>query len=189
MTEISIKNMVCDRCIRLVREELASLGFKVVNVELGKAIVDQQLERPDRERIAAVLHNSGFELLEDRKAQLVDQIKTIIIKLIYGDQLENLKENISDILAREIGRNYQYLSTLFSSVMGVTIERYVIVQKIERVKELMTYNELTISEIAYRLGYSSVQHLSNQFRTVTGLSPTHFKKLRSESRKPLDQVL
>ncbi|UCD38245.1 MAG: helix-turn-helix transcriptional regulator, partial [Fidelibacterota bacterium] len=121
-------------------------------------------------------------------AQLVDQIKTHVLELIYQDKLEFLDKNISDSLAEAIGRNYQYLSTLFSSVVGVTIEKYFILQKIERVKELLAYDELTISEIAYRLGYSSVQHLSNQFKTITGLSPTHFKRLGSERRKPLDKI-
>jgi AraC-like DNA-binding protein len=188
MIEIAIKNMVCDRCIRVVRDELTALGTEVVNVELGKAIIDDAKGSPDINKVKAILNQNGFEMLEDQKARLVDRIKTHILNLIYHDQLEFLQENLSDSLTREVGRNYQYLSTLFSEVVGITIEKYFILQKIEHIKELLAYDELTISEIAHRLGYSSVQHLSNQFKTITGLSPSHFKRLGIHRRKPLDQV-
>jgi AraC-like DNA-binding protein len=188
MIEIAIKNMVCERCIRVVRDELSALGLAVVKVELGKAIIDDTSGSPDMDKVRAILHQNGFDLLEDQKAQLVDRIKTHILDLIYHDRLEYLQQNVSESIAREIGRNYQYLSTLFSEVVGITIEKYFILQKIERIKELLAYNELTISEIAHRLGYSSVQHLSNQFKTITGLSPSHFKQLGIHRRNPLDQV-
>jgi AraC-like DNA-binding protein len=188
MIEIAIKNMVCDRCVRVVRDELTALGLDVVSVELGKAIIDDTVGSPDMDQVKRILTQNGFDLLEDRKAQLVDQMKTHILELIYREKLEFLRENVSDSLARQVGRNYQYLSTLFSEVVGITIEKYFILQKIERIKELLAYDELTISEIAHRLGYSSVQHLSNQFKTITGLSPSHFKQLGIHRRKPLDQV-
>ncbi|UCE01152.1 MAG: AraC family transcriptional regulator [Chloroflexota bacterium] len=180
--------MVCDRCIRVVRDELTALGLEIHSIELGKAIIDETVSRPDMNKVRKVLDQNGFELLEDQKAQLVDRIKTHVLDLIQHDKLEYLQEKISGSIAREVGRNYQYLSALFSETVGITIEKYIILQKIERIKELLAYNELTISEIAHRLGYSSVQHLSNQFKTITGLSPSHFKRLGNIRRNPLDQV-
>lgn len=186
--DVYIKNMVCDRCVRVVREELEKLGLKVERVELGKAEVVADSATVNLETIKRVLKRNGFEYLEDRKAQSVEQVKTLIIELIRSDQLEHMDVNLSEYLAKRMGKNYHYLSGLFSSVTSITIERYVILQKIERVKELLAYDELSLSEIAYRLGYSSVQHLSTQFKTVTGLSPSHFKGLMFGKRKSLDRV-
>ncbi len=188
LMDVYIKNMVCDRCIRVVREELEKLGLKVERVELGKAEVAADSATTDLEAVKRVLKENGFEYLEDRKAQSVEQMKTLIIELIRSDKLEHMDVNLSEYLAKQLGKNYHYLSGLFSSVMSMTIERYVILQKIERVKELLAYKELSLSEIAYRLGYSSVQHLSTQFKTVTGLSPSHFKGLTFAKRKSLDHV-
>ena len=188
MHEIRIKNMVCDRCVRVVREELEQLGLTVERVELGKAVFAADSATADLEAVKRVLKKNGFEYLEDRKAQSVEQVKTLIIELIRSNQLEHMDVNLSEYLAKRMGKNYHYLSGLFSSVTSMTIEHYLILQKIERVKELLTYDELTLSEIAYRLGYSSVQHLSTQFKTVTGLSPSHFKDLRSGKRKSLDHL-
>ena len=180
--------MVCDRCIRVVRDELEKLGLRIDGVELGKATIATDSGKPDLEAVKQMLKINGFEYLEDRKAQLVEQVKRLILELIRSGQLEHMTAKLSVYLAKQLGKNYAYLSSLFSSVAGITIERFMILQKIERVKEQLAYDELSLSEIAYRLGYSSVQHLSAQFKTVTGLSPSHFKGLRSTARRPLDSV-
>lgn len=187
--ELYIKNMVCNRCIKVVREELEKLGLQVQNIELGKVIVTaDENQLPDLKEIKRVLEENGFELLEDKKVQTVERIKTLIIELIQDDKLEMLHENLSGFISRSIGRDYHYLSSLFSSIENITIEKFIILQKVERIKELLVYDEQTVSEIAYRLGYSSSAHLSNQFKQVTGFTPTQFKQLKAHSRKPLDEV-
>ena len=138
--------------------------------------------------IKNVLKENGFEVIDDRKSQLIDNIKTLIIEKIHHAKGSFEPINSSDYIAREIGSDYSYLSNLFSSVEGITIEKYIINQKIEKVKELLVYNELSLSEISCQLGYSSVQHLSSQFKKVTGLTPTHFKKLGGNKRKSIDEV-
>ncbi len=188
MTEITIKNMVCDRCIRVVSEELTTGGFIPRSVQLGKVVFNEPLNKTDLTVVKTILERNGFDLLVDGNAQLVEQIKAIVIDLIYADQLAEMQVNVSDFIARKVGRDYSALSNLFSSVESMTIEKYFIKQKIERVKELLVYNELTLSEIAYRLGYSSVQHLSNQFKKITGLTATHFKQLGAPHRRSLDQI-
>ena len=186
--ELIIKNMVCERCIRVVKEELEAVGFSPLEVQLGKAVVTSQRDDIDLKIVRRVLEDNGFELLVDKKASLVEKIKIVIIKLIYQNQLENLNRNLSDVIADEVGRDYSYLSNLFSSVERITIEKYIILQKIERVKELLVYEELTLSEIAYQVGYSSVQHLSSQFKSVTGLTPSHFKSIRTQRRILIDKL-
>lgn len=186
--DIHIKNMVCDRCIRVVRDELEKLGLWVDRVELGKATLATVSGIVDLEAVKQMLKSNGFEYREDRKALFVEQIKRLILELIHSGQLEHMDVNLSAYLAKQLGRNYSYVSSLFSSVAGITIEHFMILQKIERVKEQLAYDELSLSQIAYRLGYSSVQHLSAQFKTVTGLSPSHFKGLRSAARQSLDSV-
>ena len=182
---LHIKNMVCPRCGRVVREELENLGLQVQQVELGRAVVCSKGELP-LQQIREALEAAGFELLEDQKARLVEQIKNLIIDLVHHHPKE-LQVNYSDYIAERIGREYHYLSQLFSQLENVTIERYIILQKIERVKELLVYGELTLSEIAWQLHYSSVAHISSQFKQVTGFTPTEFKKLKGH-RKGLDQV-
>lgn len=185
---LHIKNMVCNRCIKVVREEFARLDIEIGSIELGKVDVYQSLTSHQIESIREVLNNNGFELIDDKKSQLIDRIKTIIIEHIHYRKAGEDTLNPSDYISSEAGYDYSYLSNLFSSVEGITIEKYLILQKIERVKELLVYNELSLKEIAWQLGYSSVQHLSNQFKKVTGLTPTHFKQLKEQKRKPLDQV-
>ena len=180
--------MVCPRCLKVVSEELAKLGYQATVEQLGIAKLDHPVEQVDINRISQVLEKNGFELLIEKSAKIIETIKTLIIELIYQDQLESLSVNLSDYLARRLNHDYSYLSSLFSAVESITIEKYFILQKIERVKELLIYDELTLSETAYRLGYSSVQHLSNQFKKVTGMSPTHFKSLRTQTRKTLDKI-
>ncbi len=188
MTTLFIKNMVCNRCIRVVGEELAKLGYQVHRIVLGEA--DVSSKKPiDKEKIRGVLEANGFELIEDRRVKLIERIKVLVLKLVQNDYAKNpITINSSDYLARELGHDYHYLSSLFSSVENITIEQYTILQRIERVKELIKYGDMTLSEIAYATGYSSVQHLSNQFRKVTGMTPSYFKRLKQSLRKPLDHV-
>ncbi len=185
---IHVKNMVCDRCIRVVKEELESLGLIVNDIQLGTVNITNPENSLDYDAIAKVLSENGFELLVGKKARMVEKIKTAIIELVHSDELENMDVNLSDYITGKVGKDYPYLSNLFSSIESITIEKYFIFQKIERVKELLVYDELSLSEIAYRLGYSSVQHLSNQFKKITGLTPSYFKKLKEIKRSSLDKV-
>lgn len=184
-----IKNMVCDRCIRVVKEELQNLGFDVRSIQLGEAVVDLSASGPGNDRIRTALARQGFELLDDRQAQNIERIRLAVLKLVRQyDPGRPRKEKDSEFIARETGLDYHKLTTLYSSTQGITIEKYIILQRIEYVKELLRYDELTLSEIAYRLGYSSVSHLSNQFKKTTGLSATEYRNLKISSRKPLDQI-
>ncbi|NOR74118.1 MAG: helix-turn-helix domain-containing protein [Draconibacterium sp.] len=183
-----IKNMVCDRCIRVVKEELTKLGFIVKNIELGRVNFTGQPVSVSNDKIRDVLNENGFELIDDKKSRLIGQIKTIVIEFIHHNKEKAEHINFSDFISKEVGYDYSYLSNLFSSVEGTTIEKYIINQKIERVKELLVYDELSLNEIAYEMGYSSVQHLSNQFKKITGLSPSYFKKIKENRRKPLDKI-
>lgn len=180
--------MVCNRCIKVVNDELDKLGFKILSIELGKVEIQKKIDDAHIKTISEVLNNNGFELIDDKKSKLIDKIKTTIIELIHYQKEKAEHINISDFLSNEIGFDYSYLSNSFSSFEGTTIEKYIINQKIERVKELLVYDELSLNEISYQLGYSSVQHLSNQFKKITGLSPSHFKKVKENKRKPLDEV-
>lgn len=185
--ELHIKNMVCNRCIKVVHDELENLGCSIQSVELGKAVVSLS-DETTLEEIRIILEKNGFELIEDKKAQLVDTIKTTIIELIYQNKLENMNINFSDYLSDKLGKDYHYLTSLFSSMTGITIEKFFILQKVERVKEWLVYNDFTLSEMSFKLGYSSVAHLSNQFKQVTGLTPTQFKNLKIKQRKSLDKL-
>ena len=180
-----VKNMVCDRCIRVVTQELEKIGLDVRSVTLGEVILTRSSRVP-MDQIKKTLEENGFELIEDRKARTIEQLKLAIIGLVReaGDR----KLKYSAYLSKELGLEYHYLSTLFSSVENVTIEQYIIRQRVERTKELLKYGERTLSEIAYELGYSSVQHLSNQFKHITGLTPTQFKRMTVNTRNPLDHV-
>jgi AraC family transcriptional regulator len=186
LQHIYIKNMVCDRCIKVVKEELEKAGLEVAYIKLGEAEVSGDIQTA---RIKEVLEENGFELLENKNVKIIGRVKTLLIELIHHNKSGNtLKENYSDYISRTIGKDYAYISHLFSSVENITIEKYIIHQKAEKVKELLVYNELTLSEISYQLGYSSVGHLSSQFKQVTGMSPSEFKKLKSHMRKSLDQI-
>lgn len=182
-----VKNMVCNRCIKVVREELEKLGLEVENIELGEVKIAG--ENIPFGIIKEVLEENGFELVEDKKAQIINKVKSLIIEAIYSEKIEDMNLKFSVFLSEELGMDYQYLSTLFSSVENVTIEHFIILQKVERAKELLKYNELTLSEIAYRLGYSSVQHLSNQFKKITGLTASQFKEITENQRKPIDKLI
>ncbi len=186
--KLRIKNMVCPRCSKVVKEELDKLGYTTTVERLGLARIEYSGNPPDMNEITKILEKNGFDLLVDKTAKIIDNIKTSIIDLIYHDRLEEMIINLSEYLVQKLNHDYSFLSTLFSSVESITIEKYFILQKIERVKELLIYDELTLSEIAYRLGYSNVQYLSNQFKKITGMSPSQFKSLRDKARYPIDTI-
>lgn len=185
---LHIKNMVCNRCIKVVQEELEKLGFIVEKVELGEVEIASNKNDIDIKTVKKTLNENGFELINSRKANIIERIKILIIDLIHHSSNNDLSQlDIRKMITEKSGLSYQYVSSLFSSMEGITIEKYIIHQKIEKVKELIVYDELTLSEIAYRLGYSSIQHLSNQFKKVTGLSASYFKNLKSRKRNPIDR--
>ncbi len=184
-----VKNMVCPRCIKVVREEFDKLGVKYKTVFLGEIETLKKREQLPIKQIAKVLEENGFELIEDSKSKIIESIKNEIISSIQQYEevdLENV--NFSKLLSKKTGNDYHYLSSLFSKVEGITIEHYIILQKIEKAKEFLKYGELTLSEIAYRLGYSSVQHLSRQFKKATGMTASQFKKDHVNHRKGLDSI-
>lgn len=187
---IFIKNMVCNRCVMVVRQILSELRLTPGVIRLGEAELDlsEPLSPGQQEQLRIKLAESGFELLDDRKKKLVEKVKNLVTTLIHGTGEIDLDTPMSSYIQRQSEVDYKYLSSLFSATEGITIEQYIILQRIERVKELLVYNELTLSEIAYKLGYKSVQHLSTQFKKITGLTPSHFKTLTGDKRKPLDQL-
>lgn len=180
--------MVCDRCISAVRTELNSLGLEIEHIQLGEVDVISNAN-PDLVLLQNKLQAQGFELIDDQKSQLINRLKSTIIEEIRSDQPHRkASENFSTYLASKLKTDYTQLSKTFSSLEGRTIEKYIIAQKIEYVKELLIYNELSLSEIAWKLNYSSVQYLSNQFKKATGLTPSNFKGLKKDKRKTLDRV-
>jgi AraC family transcriptional regulator len=187
-TVLHIKNMVCPRCIESVQQMLTDAGFEVKHIKLGEAEIDRQPDAAQLNEISEILHQKGFELLRDKKTIIVDQVKSEIIKLVHHSENEILNVNLSSHLVQLIGADYSSISHLFSSSEGLTIERFTILQKIERVKELLSYGELTASEIAFKMGYSSAAHLSSQFKKETGMTPGQYKKLKNKNRNPLDQI-
>jgi len=180
--------MVCERCIAAVRQQLDSAGLSYKNVQLGQAELTATPSSEQLEELRGSLREQGFELLDDKRSRIVERIKNSIVTMIHGTDNDDFNLKLSSYLEEKLQMDYHYLSTLFSSVEGATIEKYAIAQRIERVKELLMYDEKTLSEIAYDLGYSSVQHLSLQFKKVTGLTPSHFKQLRENKRTPLDKL-
>ncbi|ULQ51326.1 helix-turn-helix domain-containing protein [Flavihumibacter fluvii] len=185
--QLYIKNMVCDRCILAVRRELDKFQLPYKNVQLGEVELATQPSKEQLQQLAELLTTIGFELLDDQKSRIVEKIKNTIVSLIHRNK-EEFHIKLSVLLEEKLGLDYHYLTTLFSSVEGVTIEKYAILQRIERVKELLMYGELSLSEIAWQMGYSSVQHLSQQFKKSTGLTPSQFREMKENLRKPLDKV-
>ncbi|PRY35000.1 helix-turn-helix protein [Spirosoma oryzae] len=184
--ELFIKNMVCDRCIWVVRTELERLGYSVDQVELGRAVVsgtpvDITLIRP-------MLEGHGFALLTDKTTRAVNQVKTLIIDLIQSGRIAELRTTLSDYLSENVGLDYAHLSHLFSSTENLTIEKFWIMQRVERAKELLSYDEMPISDIAKQLGYSSVAYLTNQFKQITGLTPATYRDQNTADRNPLDWI-
>lgn len=183
-----IKNMVCPRCIAAVNNILKSIDADIIQVNLGEVILANDLTESRLHELGIKLHELGFELLDDNRKQQIEKIKSIIIKHIHHSEEGAIKQNFSEILASELHKEYSQLSKLFSSTEGITIEQFIILQKIEKVKELLAYNEDSLSEIAFRLGYSSVAHLSSQFKKITGLTPSQFKLQGIRLRKSLDNI-
>jgi AraC-like DNA-binding protein len=184
---IYIKNMVCPRCIETVKDIFNELSIKTTSIQLGEIITQVEITPSQKTQLEEKMAARGFELLHDQKSKLISQIKAIIVKQIHHTE-EVLTVNFSTLLADNLNHEYSFLSRLFSSVEGKTIERFVLKQKVERVKELIFYNELTLSEIAHQMDYSSVAHLSAQFRKETGMTPTEFKQLRKPGHQPLDSL-
>lgn len=187
MTTLYIKNMVCDRCKMAVDKTLREQGLHPMSVELGEVTLDDTLTDTKRAELRGELEKLGFELLDDRRQQTIDRIKSAIIRLVhYRDN--NSQLNLSDFLASELHQDYSALSKLFSEVEGKTIERFFIEQRIERVKELIKYDELSLTQIAVKMNYSSTAYLSSQFKSVTGMTPTQFKALKRNTRRGLDTI-
>lgn len=179
--------MVCDRCKMVVGQTLRELGLQAIGIELGEVVIDGEMSAEQRGVLRERLEALGFELLDDRRKQTIDLVKASLIKLVhYHDNQTNV--NISTYLVQTLHQDYSGLSKLFSEVEGKTIERYYIELRIERVKELITYNEMTLTEIALAMNYSSVAYLSNQFKAVTGMTPSEFKTLHKHARKELDMI-
>jgi len=177
--KLYIKYMVSQRCKMMVIDELNKVGVQYTAVDLGMVETFQDLSVQQRSLLRENLLKSGLELLDDKKSILIERIKNLIVEMVhYSDQLPNL--NYSEYISNKLQYDYTYLSNIFSEVKGTTIQQFIIIHKIERVKELLLYDELNLTEIAYKLQYSSVAHLSNQFKKVTGLSPSFFKKLKQK---------
>lgn len=179
--------MVCNRCIMAIESELQKLGLTAGKIVLGEVVLDTDLSADQKQHFEKAIAGIGFELIDDKKSRIIEKIKNVIIDLVHYRASDN-NANLSTLISQELHQDYNYLSNVFSEVEGTTIEKYFIAQKIEKVKELLVYDELSLSEIAFRLNYSSVAYLSNQFKKVTGLTPSHFRQLKEKKRKPLDEV-
>lgn len=179
--------MVCNRCKMVVKTELETLGLNPIVVDLGEVEIKEDNINDIKERLLKRLNSIGFDLIDDKKSKTIEKIKTLIIELIYNKN-NNLSTNLSDYLSNSLLQDYNSLSNLFTEVENTTIEKFYINQKIEKVKELLTYNELTLNEIAFQLNYSSTAHLSNQFKKTTGFSPSYFKQLKEKKRKQIDDL-
>ena len=179
--------MVCIRCKMVVKSELEKLGLHYISVDLGEAEIKEEISAEQLASLSIALKKTGLELIQDKRNILVERIKTIIIEMVHYTD-DQIKTNLSDYLSEKLNYNYTYLANLFSAVKGTTIEQFYLAHKIEKVKELLVYDELNLSEIAWKLHYSSVAHLSNQFKKMTGLTPSHFKKLRHKRRRALGNV-
>ncbi|MBU2019512.1 MAG: AraC family transcriptional regulator [Bacteroidetes bacterium] len=179
--------MVSNRCKMVVKDELKKLGLHFTPVELGEVEIMENLTISQRELLKVGLIHFGLELMDDKRAMLIEKIKNIIIEMVHHSETA-IKVNFSTFLSEKLNHDYTYVANLFSEVQGTTIEQYIISHKIERIKELIIYDELNISEIAWKMNYSSVAHLSNQFKKMTGLSPSHFKKLKDKKRGPIEEI-
>jgi len=185
--KLFIRNMVSIRCKMIVRQELEKLGLKHNIVELGEVEITGKLSGEKHEQLNAALHKAGLELMDDKRAMLIEKIKNVIIEMVhYSDELP--ETNFSDYLSEKLNLDYTYMSNMFSEVKGITIEHFIMAHKIEKVKELIIYDELSLTEISLKLHYSSVAHLSNQFKKITGLTPTFFKSMKHKRRISLENL-
>jgi AraC-like DNA-binding protein len=179
--------MVSNRCKMVVKEELTKLDLHFIIVDLGEVEIMETLSANQLEQLKIALHISGLELMDDKRAVLIEKIKNVITEMVHHtDELP--KMNYSDFISEKLQYDYTYLSNIFSEVKGITIQQFIIIHKIERAKELLLYDELNLTEISYKLHYSSVAHLSNQFKKVTGLSPSHYKQLKDKKRSPIEDI-
>jgi AraC-like DNA-binding protein len=179
--------MVCIRCQMVVKAELEKIGLQYTYVKIGEADIIGNVENEQLKLLDKALKKSGLLLMDDKKSILVERIKRVIIELVHYNE-EQIKVNLSDYLSEKLNYDYTYLSNLFSEVKGTTIEKFYLTHKIEKVKELIVYDELNLTEIAYKMHYSSVAHLSSQFKKITGLTPSHFKQLKNKRRDTLENV-
>tara|TARA_B100001971_G_C18123384_1_gene500665 strand:- start:40 stop:609 length:570 start_codon:yes stop_codon:yes gene_type:complete len=184
---VYIRNMVCPRCIDTVKSIFSELDVPIIKIQLGEVITPSSLDKAQKIFLSGRLSDHGFELLTDSKSKLISRIKSLLVHWIHYPT-EAMNKNFSLLLSEELDHDYSYLSKLFSSVEGITIERFIVRQKVEKVKEFIAYNELRLSEIAYQMGYSSVAYLSTQFKNETGMTPTEFKKLKKPGRQSLDSI-
>jgi AraC-like DNA-binding protein len=179
--------MVSNRCKMVVKDELTKLGLHFIIVDLGEVEIMETLSAEQLEQLKVALRISGLELMDDKRAVLIEKIKNVITEMVHHtDELP--KMNYSDFISEKLQYDYTYLSNIFSEVKGITIQQFIIIHKIERAKELLLYDELNLTEISYKLHYSSVAHLSNQFKKVTGLSPSHYKQLKDKKRSPIEEI-
>lgn len=179
--------MVCNRCVMVVKQEFEKIGVIPADVNMGEVELKNNLTNSQLKIISNKLTELGFEILDDKNQKLIEKIKNLLIEKVQSGDIEE-HFSITEFLTKKLNKEYTQISRLFSEVEGITLEQFFILQKIEKVKEWLAYDELTLSEIAWQLGYSSVAHLSAQFKKVTGLTPSHFKKLGNKNRKPLDQI-
>ncbi len=179
--------MVCSRCKMVIKAQLENMGLRHLSVNLGEVEIEEELSKEELLQLDTTLRALGFELIDGKKSQTIEKIKNVIVKLVHHSN-HNIKTNLSAFITSQIHQDYNYLSNLFSEVEGTTIEKYFIAQRIERAKELIVYDELTLSEIADQLGYSSVAYLSNQFKKVTGFTPSYFKSLKEYKRKNIEEL-
>jgi AraC-like DNA-binding protein len=182
-----IKNMVCRRCVIAVQKIFEDAGYSVLEIDLGEVVIDEQPDDDAINKLDIPLNKLGFELIDDRRSRIIEKIKSLIINLVHHSK-EPLNLNVSDYLTRAMNYEYNYLSNLFSEVEGNTIEHFFISQKIEKIKELLTYDELSLKEIAFKLGYSSPAYLSSQFKKQTGFTPGHFKAIKASKRSFIDDL-
>jgi AraC-like DNA-binding protein len=185
--KLYIKYMVSNRCKLAVKEELTKLGLHFILVDLGEVEIMEEISGSALEELRQALHKSGLELMDDKKAVLIEKIKNAITEMIHHTD-EALKMNYSDYLSEKLKYDYTYLSNIFSEMKGITIQQFIIIHKIEKVKEFLLYDELSLTEISYKMHYSSVAHLSNQFKKVTGLSPSHYMQLKDKKRRPIEEI-
>ncbi len=186
MQKLQVKNMVCPRCVMAVQNVLDEMKINPIEVRLGEVLLQKEISQKQASEFKSKIEKLGFELLDDKNSAIINQIKTIIINQIQNDNEHSF--NLSELISTELNKEYSQLSKLFSSTTGITIEQFAILQKIEKVKELLVYDELSLKEIAFRLGYSSSAHLSAQFKKVTGFTPSEFKGLESSERRGIDNL-
>lgn len=179
--------MVCSRCIMVVKDNIEQAGFHPLQMELGEVELQEELDKDQLQHLDHQLKQFGFELIDDRKSRMIEKIKNIIVELVHHSD-EAVHTNLSDYIASKIHQEYNYISNLFSEIEGITIEKYFIAQKVEKIKELLVYDELSISEIADKMGYSSVAYLSNQFKKHTGLTPSFYKSMKEHKRKSIAEL-